>query len=273
MADNYDTELLEATLNLGQHIGEAHTDEPIHYAVVPEGTKIQSLKDMQYPWGLRPDRIFATVRLRDSASFCNYYKLYTDDRSRIFADPDTKTFTAILDYHGVGSDRLAEFLSHKATFQMTLDERWLVWSGLMETNLTQHNFAELIEDNNADIIEPDGATMLEVARDIKATIGMRFESKVSLQNGSINMRYTESVDAKVGAGNLAVPEFFKLKIPVFYGEPSVVIRARLRYRISGGDVTFHYKLDRPKELLRTAFNDAAEAIHKELNADVMLGNV
>ncbi len=274
MSDNIlNNEAMQAAIDLGQLIGEPHTGEAIHYAVVPAGTEIKSLKDMQYPWGLRPDRIFATVTLCDARSFCDYYKLYEDDRSRIFASPDLKRFTAILDYHGVGSDRQAEFLSHKATFQMTLDERWVTWRDRDTKSFTQKEFAEFIEDNNADIIDPSGATMLEVARDLKASMGGIFESKVTPLNGQIQMRYTETVDAKVGAGNILFPEFFKLNIPVFYGEKPVTIAARLRYRISGGALTFHYKLYRHNEILTNSFNDAVAAIATELKTDVLLGSV
>ena len=109
-----------------------------------------------------------------------------------------------------------------------LDDRWKTWASKSEKQFTQSDFAEFIEGNNADILEPSGADMLEVARDLKASNGCNFESKVTPKNGQIQMRYTEQIDGKVGTGGLEVPEFFKLSIPVFYGEEPITISARLR---------------------------------------------
>ena len=247
------------------------TTEAIHGLIVPKDCDLKSLKEFQYPDGIRPSRIIGTVNLRDAVSFCRYYSAFADDRSRIFAEPAYQSFLAILDYHGAG-ERTPEFLSHRAAFQMVLDERWKVWAGKSEKQFSQSDFAEFIEDNNADILEPSGATMLEVARDLKASMGANFESKVTPKNGQIQMRYTEQIDGKVGTGAMEVPEFFKLSIPVYYNEEPITISARLRYRIQGGSLTFHYKLYRQVEILNAAFDKAATSISDTLKVDILRGS-
>ncbi len=269
-ANHESAEFLQRCVELGLATATAATDEKIHYLTIPEDYKIASLKDLQYPFGIPPERIVGNISLRDAVSFCRYYSLFADDRSRIFAEPHLNSFTAILDYHGAG-ERRPEFLSHKALYQMVLDERWKIWTAKNDKPFTQTDFAEFIEDNNADILEPPGAHMLEVARDLKASSSASFESRVTPKNGQIQMKYAETINGKVGSGDLEIPEFFKLSIPVFYGEAPVSISARLRYRITGGALSFHYKLYRQSEILSDAFQKAAVSISETLKCDVLMG--
>ena len=275
MADvNIDkTALLEA-VSLGQKLGSPQTHEKIHFALVPSGAELKSLAPFQYPQGVPPDRIVANVALRDALSFIRYYVAFQDDRSRIFAEPSGPSFLAVLDYHGAGAADLhkPEFLSHRASFQMVQDERWKIWTGKNEKQFSQVDFAEFIEDNTADILEPSAAHMLEVARDLKASSSGSFESKVTPKSGSIQMKYTENIDGKVGSGDVEIPEFFKLSIPVFYGEQPISISARLRYRISGGTLTFHYKLYRQSEILNDAFDKAVASISEALKTEILIGS-
>ncbi len=266
-------EFLAKCIDIGVAMCTAQTEEKIHYLTIPEGHELQSLKDLQYPFGVPPERIIATVQLRDAASFCRYYSLFADERSRIFAEPDKQSFAAILDYHGVGAGdvRKPEFLSHKALFQMVLDERWKTWAAKSEKQFNQVDFAEFIEDQATDILDPPGAAVLEVARDLKASISGSFESKVVPKNGSVALRYSETVNGKVGSGSIDVPEFFTLSIPVFYGEEPVTVSARLRYRIAGGQLTFTYKLYRTAWLVDQAFQRAAASISDTLKCDVLMG--
>ena len=272
---NYNSPLDGAAIKAVAAIVKANatpiTTETVHAVIVPKDCELIGLGKFQYPDGIRPSRIIGAVNLRDAGSFCRYYSAFADDRSRIFAEPTNQSFLAILDYHGAG-ERAPEFLSHRAAFQMVQDERWKVWSGKSENQFSQSDFAEFIEDNNADILEPSGASMLEVARDLKATMGANFESKVTPKSGQIQMRYTEQIDGKVGTGAMEVPEFFKLSIPVFYGEEPITISARLRYRIQGGSLTFHYKLYRQVEILNAAFNKAATSISDTLKVDILRGS-
>jgi uncharacterized protein YfdQ (DUF2303 family) len=269
---NITADALHAAIILGQQIANPHLEFTVPYAVVPDGSKVVSLMAYKYPGGITPERIAAHVALADAKSFCEYVKSYADDRTRIFADPATHKFTAIIDYHGAG-ERKPEFLSHRAALQLTKDERWKIWIGGNEKLFSQSDFAEFLEDNAADISEPEAAVMLEVARDLHAHTDVNFDSKVTPKNGQVQLKYTETINAGVGAGNLEVPEFFKIRIPIFYGEESLTLRARLRFRISGGKLSFQYKLDRPTEKLNDAFNAAVASIAGVMQTEVLLGGM
>ncbi len=270
--DNMSVDLLEAVVQLGQHLGDPVTTEAIHYAVIPDGTTVRSLADLQYPHGLPPARIRAQVKLADAASFTEYVSLYADDRLRVFADPPTQSFLAVLDYHGAG-ERKPEYCDHRASYRMALSEQWKVWSGKNNTLFAQSDFADYVEDNTRDFLSPDAATMLEVARDLHAHTDVNFDSKIVPRNGQVQLKYTETIAAGVGAGNLEVPERFTISIPVFYGQDKITLGVRLRFRVSQGKLSFLYKLDSPADILNDAFNAAVAEIAKSLGTTVMLGTL
>ncbi len=251
------------------------TTEPIHYVVVPEGCDVQSLINYQYPEGMPPTRRKAKATFFDAMSFCTYVELYQDDRTRIFANPNTSTFLGVLDYHGAGdaSVRRAEFCDHTASYPMILSDQWKIWTGRNHPyQFSQVDFAEFLEDNTKDLLTPNAATFLEIAQDLKANTEVNFESKVKRTNGNVQMRYQETTTTQVGAaGTMEVPEIFSIRIPVYYGEEAIVISARLRFRISSGKLTFSYKLDRPTEMLKEAFEKAVTAIAETLKTAVLLG--
>lgn len=248
------------------------TTEAVHAVIVPRDCDLKSLAEFQFPDGRPATRVKATVALRDGDSFIKYLKTFRTSLTRIFAEPKTLLFLAVLDYHGEAAEPSVEFLSHRVTFAMEKDERWNIWAGKNENPFTQTEFAEFIEDNAADIFDPSAANMLEIARDLQAHTEVNFASKVKLTNGQVQLSYQETVTAGVGpAGTVEIPEVFKIQIPVFYGEGVVAITCRLRYRISGGKLSFHYKMYRQSETLQVAFDKAVKSISESLGADILMG--
>ncbi len=270
---NIDESALTAAVEIGKVLGGTNREEPIHFVVAQKDYQLLSLKDFQFPGGMRPERIKNNVALRSVGSFLNYVTAFRDDRTRVFADPGLMSFTAIIDYHGVGDERQVEFLCHRALFQIETEARWKIWFGKNEKPFTQNEFAEFIEDNDADIHDPSAAHMLEVARDLHASTEATFDSKVKLSNGQVQMKYTETMTGSVGTSALEIPEIFTIRVPVFYGGDPVNIKVRLRYRINGGKLTFFYKMFRSHEILQEAFQDAASSIAETLECQVLFGSV
>jgi uncharacterized protein YfdQ (DUF2303 family) len=252
---------------------EPQTGEKVHYAVVPQGSTLVSLKEYQYPEGMRPERIIAHPKFQDQTSFCSYVNTYKDDRTRIFADVAAASFVALIDYHGVGTDRNPEFVSHRALFPLTLSEEWKLWMQYHDKLVGQSEFAEFLEDNRADIVEPDSATLLEIAKDLQAKTDVNFASKVNSSNGASTLQYEENIKATVATGRIEMPEHFVIKIPVFFGESAVEIPARLRFRISDGKLKFQYKLYRPVEVRQHAFDVTRGEIATATTLEVLLGTL
>jgi uncharacterized protein YfdQ (DUF2303 family) len=134
----------------------------------------------------------------------------------------------------------------------------------------QLEFAELIEDNLPDIINPDGSTMLSVALNFEASKEGNFVSAARLQDGSTNFVWKEDVNA---TGNkVAMPAQITLEIPVFEnGQPSPV-EARIKYRIKDGNLTTWYELVRPHKVLEGAFRAIWSQIEEQTATTILLGS-
>lgn len=263
---------IETLISTGQKIGQPIGTEAVHFAVIPTGTQLVSLASYQFPHGMPPERIAAAPAFQDAGSFCVYVNSYKDARTRIFADAQKNSFTAVLDYHGTGEAK-PEFLSHKATLSLKFSEEWALWFGYHDKLIPQATFAEFLEDNRADIIRPDSATMLEIAKELQANSEVNFQSKINTVNGSAVLKFEETINAKVGTGQIQCPEIFAIKIPVFYGEDPVEISARLRFRISDSKLKFQYKLYRPAETIALAFDAARGRIKAGTDIEVLLGSL
>lgn len=252
-----------------------HITEDIHYAIVPKGMTILTLRDYQYPHGVPPTRIIASPAFADQASFCSYVNTYKDERTRITADPTGLKFTGLIDYHRVGApgDVKPEFVSHKPGFQLKYSEQWNLWSKLNDTLIPQEKFAEHLEDNRADIAEPAAADLIEIADKLTATTNGTFASKINRKNGTATLNWSETVDAKVGTGEIEMPEMFTLNIPVFFGEAPIKISCRLRFRIQDGSLRFQYKMARPGQIVMEAFDTTRQEIAKTTSLEVLLGNL
>ena len=262
---------VQTAVDLGQKLARPVTDEPVHYAVVPEGAEIVSLE--QYQFAENPIRKRARVDLYDVASFVTYFNDFKDEDSRIFANADSRAFDAILDYHEA-ADGKPRFLEHRMSLKCRTTEEWDTWHGGNNKPMEQTAFALFIEDNVPDIVRPSGAEMLESARALKAKKSVDFSSDVNLANGQVQFRYQENIEGRVGGGELEVPESFTLKFPVFWNGPVQEIEARLRWRITAEKkLVFWYTLIRAKKILENAFIEMIEAVEKDTKAVVLLGKV
>ncbi len=243
----------------------------IPFAVIPSDCKVQPLSDLLYnEHNATPERVKGTAKVLDADSFCAYYTLFNDPNSRVFADETSDRILAVLDYHAAG-EGTPRWGQHRLDLTLRHSEEWKTWTGKNAARQTQTDFAEFIESNAPDIVSPDGATMLEVARDISAKTDGDFGSAIRMANGSVQFKYSEQVKGTFGAGNLEVPEKFIIAIPVHIGSDRVQLTARLRYRINSGKLTFWYDLHRADAVERLAFATVHAKISDTLKITIING--
>jgi uncharacterized protein YfdQ (DUF2303 family) len=241
--------------------------------VVPEGHKPIAMPDLVYnDHNMAPERAKGTITVLDPASFCEYYTLFSDENSRVFADEQRQIVTAIIDYHAKGSGNSPRWCQHRVQLTLRQSEEWQRWNGTNNKKLGQQDFAEFIEQNGVDISDPAPAGMMEVARDLQANTEVEFGAGVRLNDGQVHFKYTEKTKSTVGGGQLAVPESFTLSMPVFIGGPRVSLLALLRFRVSQGGLTLWYTLVRPEEALRSAFLKARQEIADTLTLTIINGS-
>lgn len=216
-----------------------------------------------------PKRKLGTTTVRDAQSFLSYWGKHSDDASEVYADADRLSITAILD---ANQAEAARWGSHRLQLHLRETDAWKQWAALDGKLVDQERFAEFLEDHLPELLEPNAATMLEIAQSIQGTAKAEFQSGVRLDNGQRKLAYVETVTAKAGQKNdIVIPETFVIGLVPFEGSEGYRLTARLRYRINGGPLQLGYKLDRPGDIRKTAFDDVVKAIAEQIDTPVMNG--
>lgn len=249
---------------------EIHEAKGRTFIVLPEGRKLHEVSD---PHGLPlepPSYISQSVELLDKDSLNQYVKAHVTPTSAIFADPFSDTFLAAIDWHGASD---AGFNAHRATLKLQRSEEWQRWSKIDGVLMSQTDFARFLEENAADVSQPAGADLLEIARDLSAKRNVNWKSVVRLDNGDQQFEYAEATEAQARSarGDVAVPNKFVLRIPVYLNEPTVELGAFLRYRIDGGSLGIGIQLHRPVFVQQAVFKQVGLDIAERTECPVYTG--
>lgn len=224
----------------------------------------------------QPRRKTGTVHVQDARSFINYLARHQVWGTEVFADAARQKLVGVINGHCESDDQMvfgdAGHGDHRVALELLPTPEWKAWIENDKKPLNQVAFAEHIEDNAADVVHPDAATMIEVASHLVATTSADFKQAVRLDNGQVQFRYEETVNASAGAaGDLEIPTEFTIAVAPFVGSDPVEIRARFRFRINGGKLILSYALLRPEQIARQAFLDHAEHVADSVDAPVFQG--
>lgn len=218
-----------------------------------------------------PTRKKGAVAFIDGGSLARYAKAHDagDGSSAFYADPDALTVTAVLNGHRTDAPGWGD---HRATLTLRLTPEWKHWVALNGQLVDQVKFSEHIEDGLAEIVDPPGAEMLELAQTFQANTKVAFKSFRQLDNGQRQVSYEETIDAKAGTkGNITIPPRFQLGLAPFEGAEPFRVDARLRFRIREGDLKIGYVLDRPDVVIRSAFDDLLTSLDTATGIVAYLG--
>ena len=242
------------------------------FATVPTGYTHKDITDLVEKAQPYANRKRGTVVLKDLTSLL----LYCVDQASsaaayIYADPDARKITAVFNDQ---RDTVAGWRDHRAEYKADYTPEfteWLACNGPKHT-FTQGEFAEFIEDNFADITEPGAQLLLDVATSLQAKTDINFSSAKRLQNGQVQLQYTESINATAGAnGALEIPKEFALGLRIFKNGGGYKLRARLKYRLNAGSVKFWYELDRPERAVEDAFAGYVDQVREGSEYQVLVG--
>lgn len=202
--------------------------------------------------------------------FVSYVERLHDESTTLWADPDNGSITAVFDDHA--SADVAGWRRHRAVLQLRADDDWKTWVQSSGRLGSQEVFAEFIEDNLAAIVDPDPATMLEIATSFQARRHASFERGTRLTTGDVQLRWVETTTATAGTkGHLEVPEKFTVRLAPFLGVEPVELTARLRYRIADGQLRIGYALHRPDIAVREAFDRIRAVVATNVSVPIHLG--
>lgn len=216
-------------------------------------------------------RITQKVTLHDRDSFVAYVNRYKTEATRLFAEPGflaggAAHVTAVIDYH-----KPSEPLHgvHVAVYTPRYSEQWLRWQAVCKGALAQVQFAELVEEARADIVEPEAAKLLDIVRAFKASKKVEFDSVVYQSNGDVTLGYDEKTQQRGASGPL--PEVMKLGIPVYFRGATYAVPLFVRFKVDAGSVKFTLKLDRADVIEDAAFGELTKAISEAVEIGAYLG--
>ena len=240
-------------------------------ALVPAGVEVVDLRPY-LPAG--PARKTGKVIMTTVESFVGYVAEHKTAATRVFADVAEAPylFRAVIDYHCPGPEGAATFCEHLCTLTLQQTAEWIAWTKADGKAFEQPDFAEFLEDNDIYFQEPNGARMLEIALTIKAGEGGQFRSHHRLANGNVALQYEHTTTAHAGEkGELEIPEDLVLALRPFEGCPPAKVRAKFRYRIRSGQITFAYRLLHTGDIVRRIVEESVKEIGEQLAVPVYMG--
>ena len=219
--------------------GEVHKlEDGRQLVVVPSGYEMAQIKPID---PALPENIQQTVKVHDEASFLKYLALFKTPVTQIFAAPGfiannfSPYFGAAIDYHGPDTPMRNQ---HSLTYRPRYSEEWNLW--MSTSNMNQEGFAEFIEENRQDVVEPKAAALLDLARNFRQ-------------------------------GEIVVPDMITIGIPVYFNGPKYSINLWVRYRVGNNTVSFSLKPDRKDVIEQHAFTEMADRIEETAAVPVYLG--
>lgn len=222
------------------------------YSVVTPADAVAKVVDLE-SYLPAPRRKRGSVTLHTEASFGAYVNAHKGPGTALYADPKGPVVVGVLNDHGAGDDGPG-FGDHRVALKLRHTLAWDRWKERDGKLGTQTEFAELIEIGVGDIVDPDHATMMEIATSFQAKNNVVFTSALRLPSGAREFEYRDNIATSAGpSGAIAVPETFTLALQVFEEGPRYPIMARLRCRIAADRLTIGYVLDRPDDLVEHAF--------------------
>jgi uncharacterized protein YfdQ (DUF2303 family) len=225
-----------------------------------------------------PHRKTGITTLFDLASFVEFVT-YHGINSPIYATLNPAQFLSILNDHEGGiRDDNAGHRDFRAIFELKCSDEWNVW--------TKHNgagakfagteaFATFLEENHFDMVEPDGATFIDLANNFRVNESVRYAKQQNLTNGEVQFAFNKITDGQTASGaggTIKMPTKFKIAIPVFkgIGQPKHEIEAHFRYRVgTGGELSIWYDLIRTGKVMEKAFQEIWEAVSAQTKQPVL----
>lgn len=271
---NLDSTAIEEVANLATAATEPSELVLGGYYTVVAGGQVHRIDLTGDEHRTQPRRKTGRTTVRDVASFATYWAKHNQDgRSEVYADRASLTATAVLDAPGGNGPDDTGWGQHRLILQLKHSSAFQAWKGCDGRDMTQEQFAEFLEDNRADIQSPPAAEMLEVAQSIQAATKVDFSAGYRLVDGQRRLAYVETVESRAGAkGELAIPAEIRLAVPVFDGaQVADELVARFRHRISSGSLRLMYKLDRPDDVVDSAFEGVVADVAEACGATVMRG--
>lgn len=247
----------EAIKHLGDQATAAaaiHQHYDAVYTIAPADYRIQDITAAIEATEAAPRRKRGIIELSSITSFNTFVADQGEaDSTYIYASPDTRQLVAVLNDQ-VKASEATGWRDFRAVYKAELSREFAIWMAHNKKPMEQEEFAIFLEDNLADIAEPSGEVLHQVALTLQAKTEVNFSSHRRLDNGQVQLGYSEAVSATAGGnGEIVIPREFAIGVRLFKGGEGYKVKARLKYRLGAGKIKFWYELDRPENAIEDAF--------------------
>jgi uncharacterized protein YfdQ (DUF2303 family) len=255
-------------------------DKDKSYFILPEGYEYHPISKSQ-----TPELQQGNVALTAAESFIYYVNQHKRPDSLIYANGENSAkFIAVFDEHnkfdnstyeesfleGCQNGIFAQHRDFRATLTLEWSQEWKTWKNNNRKPATQLDFANFIEENLDDLIEPTGSEMLTTVLEFQSAKDGRFNSKANLQNGSVEFVYVDNVTQE--SGKLTMPTMITINIPVIKHSTPQPISARLKYRVKDSTLLIWYEIIRAYRIEDDAIQTIADKIAETTSLPVLHGD-
>lgn len=217
----------------------------------------------------RPDHIAQAPTIQTAQSLGDYLKLFKTASSVLFANIAQNQIVGAIDYHAADA---AELVAHKATLTLPFSTEWKLWNEIDGKMMSQLDFARFLDENQDDISSPRGADLVEIVKDLIAVDTANSKASIRINSDNVDFSFTASTDARSGSGGqLEIPKEFELRIPVYFGEEPLPMKARLRWKNGAEGVTFGIVLLRKEQARQDEFKRVVREVSATADLPVFYG--
>jgi uncharacterized protein YfdQ (DUF2303 family) len=249
---------------------------------VPDGHSNYCMVDLE-KFLPAPKRKTGTVVLHELESFIDFVKRQGSlTYSNIYLDVDygksQVKAVAIFNDHSDKDETATGWRDHRAVFNPRWSEEWNRWVKNSGNAMSQLELAYFLEKNIGDIVGnesnkmPTGSEVLTFVSALTETRKVKYGSGVNLQNGMVQLEFTEDGDNNT-KGKLEMFREFAIGIRPFHHGQAYEMKAFLRYRIdrNSGEIRFWFDLQRADKVLEDACADMISKIKAEAGVPVLFG--
>lgn len=263
--------------------------------LVPDGYKVENVKEILDDYRIRPERREGTTELRTLESFIAWTKRHYDMQSVIYADDrDSKpVLTAIIDHDEGGPEidgnERARYGRHRGVFAFVKSREWQAWMAISGKPLNVGDFAAFFEERIIDVVPPPisvlgngeevsgikdpeilklvatldkklaaPADISRLMRGIEINVDAKAKTMIDRDTGEHQIEFSEANGA--GVERVKPPSLFLISIPVTHDGKPFLMAVHLRYRVVGGQVMWTMAVHQPERVFETVFADACAKV-------------
>lgn len=261
-AEKTELQELKELFSRAQDVNYLKGGKPV--SIVQNDQKLVDLEGyMNTPTAIRGKYSFSR-----QTSFIDYVKEHKVPATRIYVTSAT-VIIAVINHAAKGDP---QWNDHQAELTLKQTPQWNVWKGQSGKSMNQRDFAQFIEDNASDIIEPKGAELLDLIRTIKASQTLELGGEVNEKGDLTSQIFELRANTKTGARlDIELPGSFKIALSPYEDGSIAAIECRLRFKIEAPKMSLSYEIRHIDRIEREAVDKIAWNVRTMTEVPVWYG--